>query len=129
MPLPRWLTILNAIGALIAAGFSIAGLIAPAMALPGGPPASALAALYAQVYAARAIPLAGATLLLLGRRAPRGLAPVLAVAGLAQLGDAISGAANGVLRMVLGSALLAAIHLGSVWWLARATGAAQIHQP
>ncbi len=123
MPLPRWLVALNALGALIAAGFSIAALLAPWMALSGSV-ATPLAALYAQVYAARAIPLGAVTLALLARRSWPALGPVLLIAGLAQLGDALSGAANGVPRMVLGGGFLAVLHLGSAWWAGRGGPAA-----
>jgi hypothetical protein len=119
MPLPRTLLILNALGALIAAGFSLAAVLVPDLVLPGGPPASALAVLYAEAYAARAIPLGAVTLVLLARSS-RGLAPMLLVGGLAQLGDLVIGVQVGRLNMVLGGGLLAVIHLGSAWWLLRA---------
>jgi hypothetical protein len=130
MRLPRTLLLLNALGALIAAGFSVAALLVPAAALPGGVPASALAVLYAQAYAARAIPLGAVTLGLLAWRPPRGLVPgpvvggllaALGVGGLAQLCDLLIGVAFGRLNMVLGGGLLAVIHLGSAGWLVRRT--------
>ena len=123
MRLPKALIILNGLGALVAAGFSVVALFLPEAALPAGASVTPLATLYAEVYASRAVPLGVLTLVLLARGEGPALVAVLAIAGLAQLGDAVSGALHGVVRMVMGGGLLAALHLGSAYWLGRPVGA------
>jgi hypothetical protein len=114
----RWLVGLNGVGALISAGFAIAGLLDPAAISAG--PVTALVRLYAGAYAVRAIPLTAVLLLLLVRRGPMvALVPLLVVAGLAQVGDAVIGIGLGQPGMLAGGSLLAAVHLLSAGWLHR----------
>src|SRR2546429_1311385 len=100
----RWLAGLNGVGALISAGFAVAGLVVPAAIADGA--VTSLVRLYAGAYAVRAIPLAAVLIFLLARRASTpALVPVLLVAGLAQLGDAVVGVAIGQPGMAGGGAL------------------------
>ncbi|MCX4688940.1 hypothetical protein OG401_32380 [Kitasatospora purpeofusca] len=115
------MVIANAAGAAVSMAFSAAGLLSPALALSGGAdPVTPLADLYAQLYAARALPL-GAVLLhqLLIGRTGRALAPLLLVSGVVQVADAAIGASSHNPGMVVGGTVLAALHLGLAARLAR----------
>ncbi|SRR6266536_97605 len=111
--LPRWLVAANVAGALAAAGASVVGLIRPAFVLAGSA-ATPLAEIYTQVYAARALPLGAALVVVLLSRRRAGLRMLLVVSGLAQVADAAIGVRYGAPGMVVGGTLLAAVHLGSV---------------
>ncbi|MEV6971998.1 hypothetical protein [Kitasatospora sp. NPDC093806] len=108
----RALVIANAAGAALSMAFSVAGLLSPELALPGGTdPATPLTDLYAQAYAARALPLGAALLYqLLLSRTGRGLTPLLLVSGAVQLADAAIGAAAHNPGMTVGGTALAALH-------------------
>ncbi|WP_168712637.1 hypothetical protein [Streptomyces sp. A0958] len=93
----------------------------PTLLLPPGTEATDGLRTYAELYAARALPLAAALAHVL-RTEHRALAPVLAVAGAAQLGDAYIGVERGITGMAAGGTLAAAVHLASAWWLTRRTG-------
>src|SRR6266536_2894466 len=80
--LPRWLVAANVAGALAAAGASVVGLIRPAFVLAGSA-ATPLAEIYTQVYAARALPLGAALVVVLLSRRRAGLRMLLVVSGLA----------------------------------------------
>jgi hypothetical protein len=109
---------LNGVGAVISAGFAVAGLVDPAAISAG--PVTTLVWLYTGAYAVRAVPLAAVLLFLLVRRgSTAALVPVLVVAGLAQLGDAVIGVGLGQPGMLAGGTLLGAIHLLSAVWLLR----------
>ncbi|MFF5213067.1 hypothetical protein [Streptosporangium sp. NPDC000396] len=112
------LAVVNGLGAAVSMGFSVAGMIDPALVAPGSEVTSTID-LYAQAYGARALPLGAAILFLLATRSKGGLIPMLAVAGVVQAGDCLIGATRGTAGMALGGGTLAAVHLVSVWWLAR----------
>lgn len=117
----RAMVIANAAGAAVSMAFSAAGLLSPGLALSGGADAvTPLADLYAQLYAARALPL-GAVLLhqLLISRTGRGLTPLLLVGGAVQVADAAIGVSSHNPGMVVGGTVLAALHLGLAARLAR----------
>ncbi|WP_433733613.1 hypothetical protein ACQP0C_15620 [Nocardia sp. CA-129566] len=109
--------IVNAIGASVAMAFSAVALIDPTLAVTGGAD-SAGVDMYAQAYAARAIPLGAALLFSLTSRHKRGLLPLLTVSGAVQLGDVAIGATQGVPGMMVGGTVLALIHLATAGQLA-----------
>ncbi|WP_053645274.1 hypothetical protein [Streptomyces sp. XY431] len=117
----RTMVIANASGTALSMAFSVVGLLSPGLFLPGGTdPVTPLTDLYAQAYAARALPL-GAALLhqLLISRTGRGLVPLLLVAGAVQVADAAIGASSHNPGMTAGGTVLAALHLGLAARLAR----------
>ncbi|MFI6651239.1 hypothetical protein ACIBI8_26995 [Streptomyces sp. NPDC050529] len=117
----RSLIVLNAAMAAGSAAAAVIGVVRPTLLLPPGTEPTAGLQVYAQAYTVRAVPLAAALgYLLRGER--RGLVPVLAVAGAAQLGDAYIGISRGIPGMAVGGTLAAGVHLTSAWWLTRRTG-------
>ncbi|WP_433709978.1 hypothetical protein ACQP2U_26635 [Nocardia sp. CA-084685] len=109
--------IVNAIGAGAAVAFSIATLVDPTLAVSGSADSPGMD-LYAQAYAARAIPLGAALLFSLASRRKRALLPLLTVSGAVQLGDVAIGAAQGIPGMMVGGSVLALIHLATAGRLA-----------
>ncbi|MGJ5754445.1 hypothetical protein FB563_2615 [Streptomyces puniciscabiei] len=110
------LMVTNGLASLVSAGFCIAGMIRPGLALPQGMTVNGGTHLYANAYGARAIPLAAVTLALfvLGDRST--VAPVLAIAGLAQTGDCAIGVQLRNKGMAVCAGLLGVLHLASAWW-------------
>ncbi|MRH89243.1 hypothetical protein GFY24_17610 [Nocardia sp. SYP-A9097] len=108
----------NAVVAVISGASSVAGMVRPALAVPGGGTVNEGTTFFAYGYGARAVPLSLVLLTLLAVDARGGLAPILVVAGLAQIGDGIIGASRRNWPMAATCAVLAAVHLGSAWWLA-----------
>ena len=111
---------LNALGAIVAAGFAVAATIDPGLVLPGEA-ATDGARFYAQVYAARALPLTLVLLVALGARATPALVPLLVLAGLVQAVDAALGLVWHRPSMIVGGGLLAVVHLASAYRLRPAT--------
>jgi hypothetical protein len=111
--------IVNGLAALVAMASSAAALANPALGLPAGSDVTPGVDFYAQAYAARALPLGAAVLLALASKSKRGLAPLLVVAGLVQVGDCVIGLAQHNAGPVIGGSALAAIHLASAWQLTR----------
>jgi hypothetical protein len=74
---------------------------------------------YVEAYLARALPISAVLIGLLATKRATGLRPMLLVAGLAQVGDAIIGAGHGQPGMIAGSVVGAVIHLGSAWLLGK----------
>src|SRR5262249_13955918 len=97
---------LNGVGALVAAGFAVAASIDPTLGAPGLA-ASADADFYAQVSAARQLPLTAVLVFLLTRPVRHGLVPMLVLAGLVQAADVAIGVGWGKPNMVIGGGLLA----------------------
>jgi hypothetical protein len=114
----RIVLVLNALGALISAGFGVVALLNPALILPGAD-ISAAVEISSWAYAVRAIPLGVALLILLTTQGNRGLVPVLVVSGVAQIGDAVIGAIHGIPNMLFGGSTLAILELGTAAWLLR----------
>ena len=84
-----WLaSLVTAINVLVAAGFSIAGLIYPQAMLPTGDVPTEASSIFAMYAAARAIPLALITLAAIWRRATSALLILGTLAGVIQLLDA-----------------------------------------
>ena len=84
-----WLaSLVTAINVLVAAGFSIVGLIYPQAMLPTGDVPTEASSIFAMYAAARAIPLALITLAAIWRRATSALLILGTLAGVIQLLDA-----------------------------------------
>ncbi|WP_136709464.1 hypothetical protein [Agromyces sp. H66] len=115
------LVVANGLAALVASGFGVVGVLDPATVLPGINGGDAVA-IFAGLYAVRALPIGVAVVVLLWRRSP-GPVPMLLVAGAAQVGDSVIGIAYAVPGMMVGGAVLAAIHLVSAGWLLRHSAA------
>ncbi|MFX0576586.1 hypothetical protein [Nocardia nepalensis] len=109
--------IINAIGAGVAMAFSAAALVDPTLVITGTADSPGVD-LYAQAYAARAIPLGAALLFSLTSRRKPGLLPLLTVSGAVQLGDVAIGASQGIPGMMVGGTVLALIHLATAGQLA-----------
>jgi hypothetical protein len=103
----------NAVATGAAMAFGVVALVDPTALTDAGTSTSAVD-MYAQFYAARAIPLGAALLVSLFSRHKRGLLPLLAVSGAAQFGDLLVGAAQGVPGMIIGGGTVAAVHLATV---------------
>ncbi|MGW6919245.1 hypothetical protein ACWGB8_36335 [Kitasatospora sp. NPDC054939] len=118
--LSRSLVVANALGALLSVGSCLAGLVDPGLALPRGSAITSGVHVYAGAYAARALPL-GVALIhqLLASRTKRGLLPLLVVAGVVQIGDAVIGLTVQNPGMTLGAGALAVLHLASAARIAR----------
>ncbi|MGV9840302.1 hypothetical protein ACWDUL_39745 [Nocardia niigatensis] len=108
----------NAAVALISGISSVVGMARPAMAVPDGGQITAGTTFFAYAYGARAVPLSIVLLILLAAGARGALAPILVVAGLAQLGDAGIGAGRRNWPMAVTCVGLAAVHLLSARWIA-----------
>jgi hypothetical protein len=106
----------NGLASLTSAGFCIAGMIRPGLALPEGTAVNGGTHLYANAYGARAIPLAAVTLALFALDDSSAAAPVLAVAGLAQIGDSAIGIQQRNRGMAISAGLLGVLHLASARW-------------
>ncbi|WP_433760783.1 hypothetical protein [Nocardia sp. CA-135398] len=115
--LTRSAIIVNAVGAGVAVAFSVAALVDPTLAISGSADSPGID-LYAQAYAARAIPLGAALLFSLASRRKRALLPLLTVSGVVQLGDVAIGTTQGVPGMMVGGSVLALIHFATAGQLA-----------
>ncbi len=87
----RLASIVTAANVVIASGFSVAGLIAPAALLPARDPPSEASFIFAMYAAARTLPLALAALLAIYKRSTTALLVLGALAGLVQLVDGFIG--------------------------------------
>ncbi|MBF6172079.1 hypothetical protein [Nocardia blacklockiae] len=115
--MPLALTLLNAATALLTGGAAVLGLTRPALLAPAGTVVSPGVAMYARMYAARALPLSAVTLAVLVGDVHDAVVPVLLIAGLAQVGDMIVAALQRNPGMLAGSTLSAVVPLGSVVWI------------
>jgi len=122
----RIILLINALGAVISAGFGLAALLDPALILPGGDVSPAVE-VGAWAYGVRAVPLGVALLILLTTQGKRGLVPLLVVSGVAQIGDAVIGATHGIPNMAIGGTALAVLELGTALWLRRKSTLALSH--
>jgi hypothetical protein len=116
------LVVVNTIPVLASLAFAVIALVAPALLLPGGDGVSDGVRYYAAFYAARAIPLGLALLIVLFRIHPDSrnqglLGGLLLVSAVAQLGDAIIGGVWGT-TAIWGGIAAAVIQIGSVVLLA-----------
>jgi hypothetical protein len=113
---PTWLIVLNVLSALVSMVFGVLALVHPS-ANPGvSDSLSRDATFYAAMYGARSLVIGAAVCwLVFGER--RRLLPILALAGLVQVGDVIIGAVAGQPGMAAGALTGTIIHLGSCWLL------------
>jgi hypothetical protein len=113
-----WLIVLNVLSALISMVFGVLALVHPS-ANPGiSDPLSRDATFYAAMYGGRSLVIGAAVCwLAFGER--RRLLPILALAGLVQVGDVIIGTVTGQPSMVAGASAATIVHLGSYWLLRR----------
>ncbi|MFJ1705874.1 hypothetical protein [Kitasatospora sp. NPDC088346] len=112
----RLLLAANAVFAAVSAAFCVAAALDPGLLLPD---AGTGAGSYALAYAARQLPLSGALVLLLARGRRSAPVPLLAVSGVAQLGDALLGLGSGIPGVAAGGGVGAALHLATAWHLRR----------
>ncbi|MFI1919450.1 hypothetical protein [Nocardia sp. NPDC020380] len=112
------LPVLANVAVALVSGVSCAvGLVRPRLALPAGEMPTPGTEFLLGAYAARALPLSLVTLAVLVTGNPAAIIPVLAVAGLAQLGDAALGARQRNMPMAATCVALAAVHLATATWL------------
>lgn len=110
-------TVVNAVLAAGSMASAVIGLVKPGLILPGGE-VSAGVELYAQAYAARALALGiGLLYALTSRSRPGLLVPMLVVAGVVQVADALIGLGQGIPGMMAGGTVCAIGHLASAWIL------------
>lgn len=107
----QWWTLatVSAANALTSAGFAIAGLAT----------AAGSAKMYAMYAAARALPLAAATVWLIGRRSSRALVAIAVVLGLVQACDGFVGLSMHDMGRTVGPFVLALATFASVMSLSR----------
>ncbi|MEU1727911.1 hypothetical protein [Nonomuraea sp. NPDC005692] len=113
------LIVLNCVAA---AGAMVSGVLAladPGIILPAGADVSGGVSLYAQAYAARALPLGAALLWSMTAKGRPALVPLLVASGAVQAADVAIGLAQGLPGMAVGGAIGAAVHLLSAWTLTR----------
>lgn len=115
------LMLANAALLLASAAFGIVALTSPAR-LAGETAAtspSPAATFYPRMYAARAVPqgVVGGLVVALGASDPRTCFPWLLLAGIIQVLDALIGARQRRLGMVIAPTLAACVHLGTLVWL------------
>ncbi|WP_147471740.1 hypothetical protein [Nocardia stercoris] len=108
----------NALVAVVSGVSCLVGLVRPRLALPAGESVTPGITFFLGAYAARALPLCAVTLAVLATGNRTAIAPVLVVAGLAQIGDAALGFRLRNLPMAATCIGLAAVHLGTAAWLA-----------
>ncbi|MFI6165937.1 hypothetical protein ACIBCN_04040 [Nocardia sp. NPDC051052] len=111
------LAVANAAVAVVSGVSCLVGLARPAMALAEGEQITSASTFFLGAYAARALPLSVVTLFMLASGDTPAIAAVLAIAGLAQVGDAIVGARQRNIPMAVTCVGLAAVHLGTMAWL------------
>jgi hypothetical protein len=111
--------IITAMNVLVAAGFSVAGLVAPAAILPSGAVPGAASALFALYAAARALPLALFVLAAIYKRSTLALLVLGWLAGVIQFLDAGIGLAQGDLGKSLGPAVIGTLQMAALWALER----------
>ncbi|MEY9872624.1 hypothetical protein ABH931_002101 [Streptacidiphilus sp. MAP12-33] len=108
----------NVLAALVSTGSAVAGMLRPGLALTTGEAITGGVRFYASAYAIRAVPLGLLTAALVVAGDTPALVPVLAVAGLVQLGDSALGARRRNPGMAYGAGAFAALHLATACWLA-----------
>jgi hypothetical protein len=120
----RLASIVTAANVLIASGFSIAGLIAPAALLPAKDAPSEASFIFAMYAAARTLPLALAALVAIYKRSAMAVLALGALAGLVQLVDAAIGLYQHDLGKTIGPLVIAALQFYAVFRLENAARSA-----
>jgi hypothetical protein len=113
----RLTSIVTAANVLIASGFSIAGLVAPASLLPAKDAPSEASFIFAMYAAARTLPLALAALVAIYKRSATALLALGALAGLIQLVDAAIGLYQHDLGKTIGPLVIAGLQFYAVFRL------------
>jgi hypothetical protein len=109
---------LNIITAVITGAAGISAAVNPATVAPGVEVGSG-AVYFAQLYAARAIPLAVAVIVIFVTRREKWVAPILLVSGVVQLADVAIAIGHSNVGLLAGAAVSAIVHLGSAAWFLR----------
>lgn len=117
MRLLSWITSINV---LVASGFSLAGLLAPASILPPGATVTEAARLFALYAAARTLPLAVVTLIVVYRQLPAALVTLGLLAGAVQCMDGFIGIYQHDVGKAVGPFVIAALQLYAVFAFRRA---------
>jgi hypothetical protein len=111
--------LITAINVLISAAFSIAGVVDPQIVAPLGNVPGQAVLIFALYALARAVALAGVTLVLIYKQASSSLLTMGALAGVVQCLDAGVGLVQGDAQKVIGPLAIAALQFAAVWWMRR----------
>jgi hypothetical protein len=109
----------NGAPALVSGASCMAGVIKPTLGLPKGAPITSGVDFYVRAYAVRALPLSVVALAMLATGSWAGLAAMLIVMGLAQVGDSVLGALQRNRGMTICAGVFAIVHLLSAVWIVR----------
>jgi hypothetical protein len=115
----RLASVVTAINLLVATGFSIAGVVAPAGILPARHAPTDASFVFALYAAARALPLAGFVLVAIFKRASSLLLMLGGLAGIAQLLDAGIGVIQHDPGKISGPLVIAVLQMLALWGLSR----------
>ncbi|MFI6498203.1 hypothetical protein [Nonomuraea typhae] len=114
---PVFLTV-NVLATLLTMAVSVLVIADPGFALPAGAEVTAAVETFARATSIRSMAIGTVLLVLLARGGRSGALALLWVTGLLQAGDAVVHLLNGNPSAVAGAAL-AAVAVGSAWWLSR----------
>lgn len=112
MRLLSWITAINV---LVASGFSLAGLLAPQSILPPGSVSTEASRIFAMYAAARTLPLAIISLIVIRRQSASGLITLGILAGVVQLVDAVIGLYQHDIGKTAGPFVIAALQFYAVF--------------
>jgi hypothetical protein len=115
----RLASVVTAINVLVATGFSIAGVVAPARILPAGDAPTDASFVFALDATARALPLAGFVFVAIHKRASSSLLVLGGLAGIAQLLDAGIGVIQHDPGKIGGPLVIAVLQMLALWGLFR----------
>lgn len=115
----RIASVITAVNVMVAGGFSIAGLISPALILPAHCNPTEAFSVFAMYAAARTIPLAVITLLAIFKRSAAGLLILGTLAGVIQVLDCMVGIVQHDPGKIFGPLVIAALQFYAVATLKR----------
>jgi hypothetical protein len=115
----RIASVITAVNVMVASGFSIAGLISPASILPAHYVPTDASAIFAMYAAARTIPLAIITLVVIFKRSVAGLLILGTLAGVIQVLDCMVGIVQHDPGKIFGPLVIAALQFYAVATLKR----------
>jgi hypothetical protein len=110
----RFLTVVTAVNVLVASGFSIAGLIRPDLILPAACQPTEASSLFAMYAAARTLPLAVITIVVIYKRSTGALLILGLLAGVIQFSDALVGEYQHDIGKTVGPLILAVLQFWSL---------------
>ncbi|MDB5991451.1 MAG: hypothetical protein JWQ10_2854 [Herbaspirillum sp.] len=116
MRMASWITAVNV---LVASGYAIAGLVHPAAILPASDVPTEASAIFAMYAAARTLPLAVITLVVIFKRMASALLVLGFLAGVIQLSDSIVGIFQHDPGKIFGPFLIACFQFYAVFLLRR----------